>query len=169
MIAAIHHKLRSSLENERVKIFLRYWLPVFIWVGVIFIGSTDLMSAEHTSRFIAPFLHWLRPDISAEAIAQVQFFVRKAAHVSEYAILAILLLRALKSGRGKTIPPLVTLTLLLALSCAALDEYHQSFVASRTASPYDVMIDLCGAAFALAAYCLITQRSAPANGGPERI
>ncbi|MGZ4965540.1 MAG: VanZ family protein [Chthoniobacterales bacterium] len=140
-----------------MKIFLRYWLPVFIWVSVIFIGSTDLMSAEHTSRFIAPFLHWLRPDISAEAIAQVQFFVRKTAHVSEYAILAILLLRALRAGRERVIGRTLILTLLLAAGHAALDEFHQSFVASRTASPYDVMIDTCGAVLGLALFWLLSK------------
>jgi hypothetical protein len=36
--------------------FLKYWLPLLICLGVIFVGSTDLMSAEHTSRFIVPTL-----------------------------------------------------------------------------------------------------------------
>src|SRR6266568_4467469 len=77
---------------------LKYWLPVLIWLGLIFIGSTDLMSAEHTSRIIGPLLHWFKPDISAETIARVQFYVRKAAHVTEYAILAMLFWRALRGG-----------------------------------------------------------------------
>ena len=85
-------------DESKLKPFLKYWLPVLIWLGFIFLGSTDLMSAEHTSRFIAPFLRWLRPDISAEAIAHVQFFVRKCAHVTEYAVLAMLLWRGLRRG-----------------------------------------------------------------------
>ena len=67
--------------------FLKYWLPVLLWLGFIFIGSTDLMSAEHTSRFLIPFLLWLKPDISPEALAQVHFILRKLGHVTEYAIL----------------------------------------------------------------------------------
>ena len=54
----------------------------------MFFGSTDLMSAEHTSRILTPLLRWWNPDISPAAIAQVHFFVRKAAHLTEYAILA---------------------------------------------------------------------------------
>jgi hypothetical protein len=74
--------------------FVKYWLPLLLWLGVIFLGSTDLMSAEHTSRFIVPFLRWLKPDISPETFASIHFIVRKCAHVGEYAVLALLLLRA---------------------------------------------------------------------------
>src|ERR1051325_8062067 len=82
--------------NMRARRFLRHWLPVLVWMALIFVGSTDVMSAEQTSRIIAPLLRWLKPNISVEAIAQVQFFVRKGAHLSEYAILALLLWRALR-------------------------------------------------------------------------
>ena len=44
--------------------FVKYWLPPLLWLGVIFLGSTDLMSAEHTSRFIVPFF----------ALAQAGYF-----------------------------------------------------------------------------------------------
>src|SRR5438046_10326161 len=73
---------------------LKNWLPVLIWLGVIFLGSTDLMSAEHTSRFIVPFLRWLNPDISPATLASIHSVVRKCAHLGEYAVLALLLLRA---------------------------------------------------------------------------
>jgi hypothetical protein len=70
--------------------FLKYWVPVLVWLGVIFIGSTDVMSAEETSRFLVPFLRWLKPDISVETLAQIHFFVRKCGHLTEYAILAMI-------------------------------------------------------------------------------
>src|SRR5438105_2676047 len=77
---------------------LRYWLPLLAWIGLIFIGSGDLMSAEHTSRFIVPFLHWLSPDLSPETLEQIHVLIRKLAHVTEYAILAVLLWRAIFHG-----------------------------------------------------------------------
>src|SRR5258708_32983108 len=77
-----------------MRCFLKNWLPVLVWVGVIFLGSTNLMSAEHTSRFIVPFLRWLKPDISAETLASIHFILRKCAHMGEYAILGLLSLRA---------------------------------------------------------------------------
>jgi len=134
-----------------MKSFLKYWLPVLAWVGLIFIGSTDLMSAEHTSRIIGPILRWFNPDISPAAIVQVQFFVRKVAHLTEYAILAALLWRALR--RGGALRVKMSILFLTAWFVAALlamiDEFHQSFVPSRTASLVDVMIDICGALIAL--------------------
>jgi len=135
-----------------MRFFLKYWLPLLIWLCVIFVGSTDLMSAEQTSRFLVPFLRWLKPDISTEALAQVHFFVRKLGHISEYAILAILLWRALRSGTNLRIK-MSLLFVAVWLACgifAAGDEFHQSFVPSRTASLLDVMIDLSGAFIGLA-------------------
>ena len=67
-----------------------------LWMALMFFGSTDLMSSEHTSRFLTPFLRWWNPDISPAAIAQVHLVVRKAAHVTEYAILTGLLFRAIR-------------------------------------------------------------------------
>ena len=74
---------------------LRYWLPVLIWMGVIFLVSTDLGSANHTSRIIEPLLRWAVPDISPKTIEVVQTIIRKGGHLTEYAILALLTLRAI--------------------------------------------------------------------------
>src|SRR6266699_719331 len=127
--------------------FLKYWLPVLIWLCLIFIGSTDLMSTEQTSRIIRPLLRWLKPDISMETIAQVQFIVRKCAHLTEYAILALLLWRALRRGTSLKARTSI-LFIVVWLACAvfaASDEFHQSFVPSRTATLGDVLIDIWGA------------------------
>jgi VanZ family protein len=131
--------------------FLKNWLPVLIWLGVIFFGSTDLMSAEHTSRFIVPFLRWLKPDISPETLASVHFVVRKCAHVAEYAVLALLLLRAatLMTNLKPSIPILCASVWGACLFVAATDEFHQTFVASRGASATDIMIDSGGAILGL--------------------
>jgi VanZ family protein len=135
-----------------MKAFLKYWLPILVWLGLIFIGSTDLMSAEHTSRIIGPLLRWFKPDISDMAIAQIQFIVRKMAHVSEYAILAMLIWRAIRRGTGWRLGMSI-LFFVVWVVCAILaasDEFHQSFVPSRSASPIDVMIDISGALVGLA-------------------
>ena len=141
-------------------------------MALMFFGSTDLMSADHTSRFITPFLRWLDPQISWQTIGQVHFLVRKAAHVTEYAILTGLLFRALRwsiSGlwrRG-------FVALIPALLYAPLDEFHQSFVPSRTSSIRDVSIDYCGAILGILlarllhlSFCKLKREQAPA-GRPE--
>ena len=137
--------------HEKIRRFLKNWLPVIVWVGVIFLGSTDLMSAEHTSRFIVPFLRWLKPDISAETLASIHFIVRKCTHVGEYAILALLLLRAatLITNSKRSISILYLSVLGVSLIVAATDEFHQTFVASRGASVQDIMIDSSGAVLGL--------------------
>ena len=134
-----------------MKSFLKYWLPLLIWLGVIFIGSTSVMSAEHTSRYIVPFLFWLKPGMSPKTIWIILVVARKCAHVTEYAVLALLLWRALRS-----VPLLRTKTLMVfgavLLGCAlfaASDEFHQTFVKSRTPSVRDVLLDVTGALLGL--------------------
>ena len=134
-----------------MKSFLKYWLPLLIWLGVIFVGSTNLMSTEHTSRYMVPFLLWLKPGMSPKTIWIILVIVRKSAHVTEYAILALLLLRALRSVpdlRNKT-PILFGAVLLGCAVFAASDEFHQTFVKSRTPSIHDVFLDVAGALIGL--------------------
>src|SRR5436190_2185300 len=84
----------QAFRTLSMRSFLKYWLPVLLWMIFIYVGSTDLMSAEHTSRFLVPLLRWLAPDLSGEAVAAIQLIIRKCAHIAEYAILAAFLLRA---------------------------------------------------------------------------
>ena len=117
------------------------------------------MSPEHTSRIIGPLLHWLFPTMSPLKILQVLFFVRKLAHASEYAVLALLLYRAFVHTALKSRTILSAgLVLLLCAAYAASDEFHQSFVPSRNASLRDVMIDICGAMLAVILYWSIAMR-----------
>src|SRR5947209_5414196 len=141
--------------------FVRYWMPLIIWMTLIFIGSTDVLSAEHTSRFLVPFLRWLDPQISWAAVNSIQIVIRKVGHLTEYAILATLIWRALRSAESWKRSTLILFTVSL-LGCAvfaATDEFHQSFIPSRTSSVNDVIIDICGAAIALAICVALTSRN----------
>ena len=134
-----------------MKSFLKYWLPLPIWLIVIFVGSTNLMSAEHTSRFVVPFLLWLKPGTSPQTIWVILVVMRKCAHVIEYAVLALLLWRALRSLpilRAKMLIVFGAVVLGCALF-AATDEFHQTFVKSRTPSVRDVLLDIAGAILGL--------------------
>jgi VanZ family protein len=140
--------------------FSKYWLPVLIWLGLIFIGSTDMLSAEYTSRFFVPFLRWLDPHISWEAINTIHTAIRKLGHVTEYAILAVLLWRAVGDGLSfKAKTPIVFVAVWLACGIFAVsDEFHQSLVPSRTPSVRDVIVDICGAFIGLVICSLFTER-----------
>ena len=136
------------------RLFIKYWLPVLLWMTFIFIGSTDLMSAEHTSRFIGPFLRWFAPDMTDATVASIQLFVRKCAHLMEYAILSALLLRALRQH----LLAARSVAFVLAALYAIVDEVHQSFVPSRTGSLWDVVTDAIGAFLGLVIYVRMTRR-----------
>jgi VanZ family protein len=133
----------------------QHWLPVILWMGFIFVMSTSLGSSAHTSRLIEPLIRLLAPGISPAAVDRVHFFIRKGGHLTEYAILALLVLRAvrisLQARAAGNLCKAAGIALLVSVAYAGSDEYHQSFVPGRTASVYDVMIDGCGAAAALAA------------------
>ena len=73
-------------------------------MGVIFLFSTDTFSGSQTSRFIGPILKWFAPDITNDSIALVQLAVRKIAHLVEYAILSMLICRALAKRLAKPLP-----------------------------------------------------------------
>ena len=136
---------------------------------LIFWGSTDLMSAEHTSRFLVPFLRWLNPDISPAALARAHFLLRKAGHVTEYGILAVLLFRGWRSFSHDLWSRSIA-ALLIAIIFAASDEFHQSFFASRTASLGDLLIDSSGALLGviLCAACAGRKRDSESHEGIAR-
>jgi len=143
-----------------MKPFLKYWLPAILWMVLIFAGSSDVLSNANTSRFIVPFLHWLYPRISNEAVNAISIGIRKCGHVSEYLILAMLLWRALLQGANwrASLSILFVATLLGCAAFAVGDEFHQSFVPSRTPSVMDVLIDICGALVGVAICVAVTSR-----------
>jgi len=139
---------------------LANWIAAVSWIILIFLGSTDALSAEHTSRFLVPLLYWVDPGISWAAINTIHTVIRKLGHVTEYAILAILLWRAI--GGGKSLKPRISVLFgLIWCACAILaasDEFHQSFIPSRMPSVHDAMIDACGALLGLAICSLFAGR-----------
>ena len=144
--------------NKGLRTFVSRWVPVIVWMVLIFFGSTDVLSAEHTSRFLVPFLRWLDPQISWQAIREIHFAVRKLGHLSEYAILATLLWRALRGSFCPAPWQAAGVAFLVAAGYAFFDEFHQSFIASRTSSMNDVTINMCGALTALI-ICLLFART----------
>jgi VanZ family protein len=153
-----------------MKSFLKYWLPVLGWLVVTFIGSTSVLSVEQTSPFIVPFLLWLKPGMTPQTIWGIVVFMRHCAHVGEYAVLALLMWRALRN-----VPVLRTKTVMVfgaaLLGCAlfaASDEFHQSFVKSRTPSVRDVFLDIAGAISGLLIGVSFAQRHAKYKRSVER-
>jgi len=144
---------------SRGRNFLKYWLPVLVWMSLIFTASGDTHSAQHSSRFIAPVLRWLFPQLTEATVSLIVLFVRKCAHVAEYAVLALLIWRALRRPARRDPRPWRWSQAGFALLCTALyagsDEIHQLFVPSREGRFEDVVIDAAGAALGLLALWLL--------------
>ena len=119
--------------------------PLLLWIAFISLASTSEFSASNTSQLIRPLLLWLFTNLSEARLGAVHFLTRKAAHFTEYAVLAFLTRRALITSSHAFIQRYwFQLGLLLVMTFALLDEFHQSFVPSRTASIYDSAIDVAG-------------------------
>jgi VanZ family protein len=142
--------------------FVSHWLPLIAWLAFISFASSDNFNAGNTSRIIGPLIMWLFPHTSPETLATVHFITRKIAHFTEYAILGFLAARAFRTSPRPSISRrwiLICATLIVVY--ALMDEYHQSFVPSRTASVWDSLIDMAGG---LTALLLVRKRSAGFRG-----
>ena len=130
--------------------FLSRYLPLIAWLAFISYASSASFSASNTSRIIGPLVLWLFPSTSAETLDTIHFITRKIAHFTEYAILGFLAARAFRTSSRPAIGErwfLICATLVVVY--ALMDEYHQSFVPSRTASIVDSLIDMAGGLTAL--------------------
>jgi VanZ family protein len=124
---------------------IKNWLPVCAWACLIFVFSTDHFSSANTAQLFGSLSSWLFPEIPTEEIAPVHGLIRKLGHWTEYFILAVLMMRALRKETGKNLELRHAVhTLIFILIYALSDELHQVFVPSRTASLGDVMIDVLG-------------------------
>ena len=148
----IEETLRASRVTNSPTFAIRLWRygPVVIWAGAIFLFSSGLFSGSNTSTIVRPLVQWVYPSISDAAMGLIHGLIRKASHFVEYAILALLAARAFRTSsrdflRNHWFAVSLTFVALSALS----DEFHQSFVSTRTASIYDCLIDTAGGLAAL--------------------
>ena len=127
------HRVPSPLGTPVLfRRLLSRWLPVVVWCGVIFALSSI-------------------PSLNS-GLGTWDLILRKCAHMTEYAILAVLLLRATRSPRA---------AFALAAAYAVTDEIHQLFVTGRHGSPLDVAIDSAGAVLGLGAARWLAGRTPP--------
>jgi VanZ family protein len=146
-----------NVEDEKRGRRGRLWRygPLVAWACFVLFASSASFSASNTSRIIRPLLLWLLPGISEASLAHVHFLVRKAAHFSEYAVLALLAARAFRTSPGEKLRRLWWPAAFALVACVALvDEYRQSFLPSRTGTIYDSLLDTAGGAAALACAAL---------------
>jgi VanZ family protein len=126
---------------------LKAWIAAVLWLIVIAIESTAYLSATNTSRILFPVLHFLF-KLNHARFEIWHFYIRKSGHVIGYGLLSILLFRAWKEtlpapGNPRWIQRWATIAVLGTALVASLDEWHQSFLPSRTGTWHDVVLDTC--------------------------
>jgi VanZ family protein len=138
----------SSLTVIRNRLFFKYWLPVLIWMMVIFSASRDSQSFDRSSRIIGPFIHFLFPNMSDASVNRIVTAARKCAHLAEYAVLSVLFWRAVTKPVWKELQPwnwrVAGVSVAFVAIYAATDEFHQSLVPGRQGSALDVVLDTVG-------------------------
>ena len=145
----------TGLPTSRPNL-LRAWWPAIVWIGLIAFESTDFFSAEHTSNVLYTIWTRLFGDINFYKFLVFHHYLRKSGHVVGYGMLSLLLLRGWRATFAHAHTFLLRAALLSWLgtvSVAAIDEWHQSYIPSRTGTWRDVALDtVAGMAFLLAAY-----------------
>ncbi len=138
--------------------FLRYWGPVLVAAALISVASTSSFGSAHTSRIIIPILRWFLPHAHQRTLESIHHLIRKGAHVFEYSIFTLLLLRAIRAGRKGWRWQWAFSTILVVAGYALLDEFHQIFVPGRGASVLDSLLDTSAGAAVLLVVWLIERR-----------
>ena len=109
-----------------------------------------------TSRFIRPLLEFLFPNTPEEILVVYHGYIRKFAHFAEYFGLAFFAARAFYGSSNKWLHKFRSIfALVLIVLVATADETNQSFLASRTSSIYDVLLDCGGGLTMILLYAVI--------------
>lgn len=134
------HSFMHGEENDKRLSLGEYWLfyliPIFLWMFIIYLLSSQSTLTSGGSTF----------DLTA-------YLLRKTAHIGEYFVLTILIVRAidiLDQPINRALLMGGAFSLLYALS----DELHQTFVPLRDGKFMDIGIDLIGIIIALLVYAL---------------
>lgn len=156
--------------NPKVKKRLRIIAILFsiIWMIVIFRFSMDDASKSHelsdlcVTIFNKAIMYFtgkdLRISITPDHYSMIELFFRKLAHMSIYCVLSVSVMGVLFTFNINMFIRMV-ITTLICFGYALTDEFHQMFVAGRTASFFDCLIDTTGAilglVIALIIYCIL--------------
>ena len=118
------------------KVLLKFWVPVVLWMVVIFALSS--IPGEAMPEIPVPNFNLL-------------------AHFLEYCILGVLFIRALlNSNLRLSLPILVGLSIIILALYAISDEWHQYFVPGRMTDFGDFLIDLMGSVFGVTLFSVKT-------------
>lgn len=135
----------TNILKSQIRHLFKYWIPVMLSMVVIFWMSTGTFSSDNTSPFIVSAVHFFFPDMQMGDVELLHGMIRKGAHIIEYFILSFFLFRAFRQrSSNRWSLRWAILAVFVSAVYAFSDEFHQSFVSTRTASLLDVWIDTIG-------------------------
>jgi VanZ family protein len=155
--------------NPAQKHLLKTWVAAILWLALIVGESTNFASAENTSRILYPLLHFFF-GLQPADFPVWHFVIRKSGHFVGYFTLSWLLFRAWRD----TLPlpgsrwsmHWAKISFFMTALVACLDEWHQSYIPSRTGNLHDVALDSTAALIAQVVLFLILRRRA-AESSPQ--
>jgi VanZ family protein len=150
---------RSRSDVTGWRWWLNVWAPVVIAIGVICTESTDTFSSQNTSSWLRPLFEHVFGAMKDSSWDAFHHVLRKTGHFVGYGTVGFTFLRAwlhtlARRGKSTLLSWRLESSILAILSTAIVasgDEFHQTFIPSRTGTPVDVVLDTCGAT----ALCLL--------------
>lgn len=133
-------------NRHSLKYWLSAWLPVALGIAIIMCESTEYMGSEYTSGPLRWLCETLFGRFNDDVWNLVHHIIRKSGHFLGYGVIGLAWLRAwwMTLPHSKFIQD-AFLALLGTAILASADEWHQSFLPNRTGTPWDVLLDCCGA------------------------
>ena len=138
--------MSSSGSGRGLSFWLSAWLPVAIGIAVITVESTEMLGSDHTGDPLRWLWEAIFGPVSVARWEIIHHMIRKSGHFVGYGLIGLAWLRAW----WMTLPNShfledAFLALLGTSLVASLDELHQSYLPNRTGTPWDVVLDCCGA------------------------
>lgn len=168
-------RMRGRLKE--FSLFLRRWLPVAVWAGVVLYASTSVGSGNRTVGIMRTILSWFNPDLGLATLTEINYGTRKTAHVVQFLVYALLVWRGLSLVPAVETSPrrLAVWTIGSAVVLAFASEGIQLFSPLRNALFTDVILDVSGAvagtliAWTIAGFFCKAPSSAATSAPPDAI
>ena len=135
-----------SSKPRGLKFWVHAWWPVVVGVLIIVAESTQFFGSDHTTGPLRAIWQALFGPVSDARWEYIHHLIRKSGHFIGYGSIGIAWLRAwwMTLPRSRFFSD-AALALLGTTVIAACDEWHQAYLPNRTSSPWDVLLDCCGA------------------------
>lgn len=134
------------MSNRDARFSINAWWPVALMIALIAVSSSATFGSDHTSGPLRTLWQAIFGPVSNARWESIHFLIRKSGHFTGYGLLGLAWLRAWRMSLQRLWPLLHGVLAVLGTAfVASCDEFHQTFIPNRTGSPWDVLLDTCGA------------------------